>query len=61
LTPLPYEDIFNVLSNAEDEGELFVTFGASVFVTGHLLSLLSLLEWDFLNYLPITDNKTNGY
>jgi len=47
-----------MLSNAENQSEFLVTFRASVFVTGHLLSLLSLLEWDFPNYLPITDNKT---
>jgi hypothetical protein len=41
-----------VFSNAENESEFLVTFRASVFVTGHLLSLLSLLEWDFPNYLP---------
>jgi len=50
-----------MLSNAESEREFLLTFWASVFVTGHLLCLLSLLEWDFLSYLPITDNKTNGY
>jgi hypothetical protein len=50
-----------VLSDAENGGKLLIAFRTFIFVAGHPLSLLSLLEWDFPNYLIITDTKTDRY
>jgi len=50
-----------VLSDAENGGKLLIAFRTFIFVAGHPLSLLSLLEWDFPSYLIITDTKTDRY